>query len=146
MLQCRVERQVGRVNLNPILNQSDGADIVTRPIFRSVRLQRHCNSIDLKSVRLQRASTMYRSNRISPWTGIQLDRWTLLCEYIIQSEFEFFSPGGINPSVLRTAGNKASSFGLRQLALEKLHVARSLSSTSPDWIIKVHEQISCVRG
>jgi len=78
MLQCRVERQVGRVKLNPILNRLDQADVATWPIWKSVGLQRHCNSIDLKSVGLQRTSTIYRSNRIHLWTRIRLDQRILL--------------------------------------------------------------------
>jgi len=51
---------------------------MTWPIWKSVEIQLHCNPIDLKSVGLHRAGTIYRSNRIHTRTKIRLDQWTLL--------------------------------------------------------------------
>ena len=78
MLQCQIELKSVESGLNPISNGSDRAEVVTRPIWKSVEWQFRCNPIDLKSVELQRTGTIYRSNRIHPKTGIRLDRRTLL--------------------------------------------------------------------
>jgi len=78
LLQCRVEHQVGRVGLIIFKPRSDRVDVVTRLIWKSVEWPAPCNPIDLKSVGLQRAGTIYRSNRIHLRTGIQFDRRILL--------------------------------------------------------------------